>query len=392
MHALERESAVFFHTYKRLPLEIDRGEGVFLYTKDGKRYLDMFGGLAVNALGYGDPDLLTAIHEQSRRYIHLSNYYLQEPQLQLAEALVKYSGFSRVFFSNSGTEAVEGALKIARRWGARHGKTDLLSFSNAFHGRTFGALSLMDRPNYREGYGPFLPNCCVAGFNDIEQLDHAISRKTTAVILEFIQGEGGIHPVSEAFVAKLRALKKQYGFLLIADEIQSGIGRTGKMFGFQHFDISPDIVTIAKPIGGGLPLGAVLGNDTVASVLEPGLHGTTFGGNPVACAAGSVVLRKVTEGGLMKNAERIGMVLRSRLNELQTEFPHLVKEIRGFGLMQGLDLTREGDSIVTELRERGILLNCTGKTVLRFLPPLIINERHVEETISHLREIFRTLK
>ena len=392
MHALERESAVFFHTYKRLPLEIDRGEGVFLYTKDGKRYLDMFGGLAVNALGYGDPDLLTAIHEQSRRYIHLSNYYLQEPQLQLAEALVKYSGFSRVFFSNSGTEAVEGALKIARRWGARHGKTDLLSFSNAFHGRTFGALSLMDRPNYREGYGPFLPNCCVAGFNDIEQLDHAISRKTTAVILEFIQGEGGIHPVSEAFVAKLRALKKQYGFLLIADEIQSGIGRTGKMFGFQHFDISPDIVTIAKPIGGGLPLGAILGNDTVASVLEPGLHGTTFGGNPVACAAGSVVLRKVTEGGLMKNAERIGMVLRSRLNELQTEFPHLVKEIRGFGLMQGLDLTREGDSIVTELRERGILLNCTGKTVLRFLPPLIINERHVEETISHLREIFRTLK
>ncbi|HUL44634.1 MAG TPA: aspartate aminotransferase family protein [Bacteroidota bacterium] len=392
MNAAERESAVFFHTYKRLPLEIDHGEGVYLFTKDGKRYLDMFGGLAVNALGYGDSDLLEAIQDQSRRYIHLSNYYLQEPQLRLAEALVKHSGFSRVFFSNSGTEAIEGALKIARKWGTPRGKTDLVSFSNAFHGRTFGALSIMDRPNYREGYGPFLPNCCVAAFNDVDQLHHAISRKTTAVVLEFIQGEGGIHPVSEPFVAALNALKRQFGFLLIADEIQSGIGRTGKMFGFQYFNISPDIVTVAKPIGGGLPLGAILGSEHVASVLEPGVHGTTFGGNPVACAAGSVVLRKVTDGGLLRNAEQMGSILRSGLDTLHEEFPHLVKEVRGFGLMQGMELTREGEGVVASLRERGILLNCTGKTVLRFLPPLTITENHITETITHLREIFRSLK
>lgn len=391
MNSFERESEYFFHTYKRLPLEIERGDGVYLYTKDGKRYLDMFGGLAVNALGYNHPKVTEAIYEQSKRYTHLSNYFLQEPQLQLAQLLVKQSGFTKVFFSNSGTEAIEGAIKIARKWGSKRGKTDIISFSNAFHGRTFGALSIMDRPQYREGYGPFLPNCCVAEFNNAEQLQSAVGRKTAAVVLEFIQGEGGIRPVTKEFVDELRRLKKQLGFLLIADEIQSGIGRTGKFFGFQHYDIEPDIVVVAKPIGGGLPLGAILGNTAVADVLEPGVHGTTFGGNPVACAAGIVVMHEITDGGLMENANRLGTIFFEKLKSLQNEFPDLVKEVRGFGLMVGMELTREGDSIVKTIREKGILVNCTSQTVLRFLPPLIINELHIEETIATLKETFRNL-
>ncbi len=391
MNSFERESEYFFHTYKRLPLEIERGDGVYLYTKNGKRYLDMFGGLAVNALGYNHPKVTEAIYEQSKRYTHLSNYFLQEPQLQLAQLLVKQSGFAKIFFSNSGTEAIEGAIKIARKWGSKRGKTDIISFSNAFHGRTFGALSIMDRPQYREGYGPFLPNCCVAEFNNPEQLQSALGRKTAAVVLEFIQGEGGIRPVTKEFVDELRRLKKQLGFLLIADEIQSGIGRTGKFFGFQHYDIEPDIVVVAKPIGGGLPLGAILGNTAVADVLEPGVHGTTFGGNPVACAAGIVVMHEIIDGGLMENANRLGTIFFEKLKSLQNEFPDLVKEVRGFGLMAGMELTREGDSIVKTIRDKGILVNCTSQTVLRFLPPLIINEHHIEETIATLKETFRNL-
>jgi len=391
MNSFERESEYFFHTYKRLPLEIERGDGVYLYTKDGKRYLDMFGGLAVNALGYNHPKVTEAIYEQSKRYTHLSNYFLQEPQLQLAQLLVKQSGYAKVFFSNSGTEAIEGAIKIARKWGSKRGKTDINSFSNAFHGRTFGALSIMDRPQYREGYGPFLPNCCVSEFNNTEQLQMAVGRKTAAVVLEFIQGEGGIRPVTKEFVDELRRLKKQLGFLLIADEIQSGIGRTGKFFGFQHYDIEPDIVVVAKPIGGGLPLGAILGNTAVADVLEPGVHGTTFGGNPVACAAGIVVMHEIIDGGLMENAKRLGTVFFEKLKSLQNEFPGLIKEVRGFGLMVGMELTREGDSIVKTIREKGILVNCTSQTVLRFLPPLIINEHHIEETIATLRDTFKNL-
>ncbi|MBI3365092.1 MAG: aspartate aminotransferase family protein [Ignavibacteriae bacterium] len=387
MDAFARENASFFHTYKRLPLEIERGEGVYLYTKDGKRYLDLFGGLAVNALGYAHPRVLAAINEQSRKYIHLSNYYLQDPQLRLAEMLVKYSGYSKIFFSNSGTESVEGAIKIARKWGAGCGKTDIVSFSNAFHGRTMGALSLMDRPQYLDGYGPFLQNCSVAEFNNVADLRKAITSKTTAVILEFIQGEGGIATVHADFVDEMRTLKERNGFLVIADEIQSGVGRTGKLFGFQHYNISPDIIVIAKPIGGGLPLGAILGNEAVADVLEPGVHGTTFGGNPVACAAGIVVLDEVMERGLMKNAETVGLFLKEQLHQVKHKYPSLVKDVRGYGLMVGMELTQECDSLVAALRERGILLNCTNQTVLRFLPPLIIQEEHIEEAIGHLTSV-----
>ena len=391
MNIIEQEATYFFHTYKRIPLEIVRGEGVYLYTKDGQRYLDMFAGLGVNALGYANPKVVAAIEEQSKKYIHLSNYYLQKPQIHLAELLVKYSGYSKVFFSNSGTEAIEGAIKIARRWGSRVGKSEITSFTNAFHGRTMGALSLMDRPKYREGYEPFLENFRVIKFNNAEELKKSLNEKTLAVVLEFIQGEGGIHPATAEFVAELRALKSTFGFLIIADEIQSGLGRTGKFFGHHHYEIQPDIVVIAKPLGGGLPLGAILGDENVAHVLEPGVHGTTFGGNPVACAAGIVVLNEIMEHGVLKNAAIMGDLLKNKLLALQQAFPSMVKDVRGYGLMLGMELNQECDSIVTMMRERKVLLNCTNQNVLRFLPPLIINKEHIEYTVNILREVLKKM-
>ncbi len=389
MTMLERESAAFFHTYKRLPLEIDRGEGVYLIARDGTRYLDMFAGIAVNALGHAHPGVVRAICEQARAYIHLSNYFLQEPQLELAEILTRASGYPKIFFANSGSESIEGSIKIARRWGASRGKSVLLSSTNAFHGRTLGALSLMDRPKYREGFGPFLGACSVVDFDDPGALRKAVTSETAAVLLEFIQGEGGIRPLSVEFVAALTELKDRFGFLLIADEIQSGLGRTGKFFGFQHFSARPDLVVMAKPIGGGLPLGAILATADVAAVLEPGMHGTTFGGNPVACAAGVAVAREILERDLIAHAEVVGGYLLARLRSLQEEFPRHVREVRGFGLMVGMELNGEGESVVTAMRGRKVLINCTDQTVLRFVPPLTIANRHVDETCTALRECLR---
>jgi acetylornithine aminotransferase len=391
MALADREHAAFLHTYKRLPLEIDRGEGVYLITTDGTRYLDLLGGVAVNALGYAHPRVLRAIDEQIRRYVHVSNYFLQEQQIALAELLARYSGYPRLFFANSGTEAVEGALKIARRWGTAHGKHTILSFTNAFHGRTYGALSLMDRPKYRDGFGPFLGGCDVLPFNDPDALRKGVSSSTAAVLVEFIQGEGGIRPVSPEFARTLRELRDKEGFLLIADEIQSGLGRTGRFFGFDHFDINPDLVVMAKPIGGGLPLGAILANERTASVLEPGMHGTTFGGNPVACAAGVAVVREIMEEGVMDHAAAMGALLKKELEALRSTFPATIAEVRGFGLMVGAELTREAEPVVAAMRERKILVNGTDQTVLRFLPPLIIEEEHIRTAIAHLADVLGNL-
>jgi acetylornithine/N-succinyldiaminopimelate aminotransferase len=387
----EKEEKYFFHTYHRLPLEIDRGEGVMLYSKDGKRYIDFFGGLAVNALGYHHPRVLAAMERQMHRYIHLSNYYVQDTQVELAERIIKASGFQRLFFSNSGTESVEGAIKLARKWGHSQGKIHLLNLSNSFHGRTMGALSLTERPKYREGYAPFLPNTDSLSFNNTEELRAKVNNQTLGIILEFIQGEGGVNVVSKEFVRELKSLQNTFGFLIIADEIQSGVGRTGKFFGFEHFDIHPDIAVLAKAIGGGLPLGAILGNEKVAEVLTYGAHGTTFGGNPVACAAGCAVMEEVIEHGLMQQAGVIGEYLASKVRELQREFPAIIKDVRGYGCMLGIDINRDGQAIVDELRNRGLLINCTNTTVLRLLPPYIIQEEHCDQLIFELRSILKTI-
>jgi len=387
MTETEKESKYFFRTYERIPIEIDRGEGVYLFSKEGKRYLDMFAGYAVNALGYGNPKILRAVQEQCSRYIHLSNSYLQDPQIDLAELLLKHSGYEKVFFSNSGTESVEGALKIAKRWGSARGKNIIISFSDAFHGRTTGALSLMDRPRYREGYEPLLQNCRILKLNDTDDLQKNINEQTLAVFLEFIQGESGVRPVTVEFARAIGGLKKKFGFLVVADEIQSGLGRTGKLFAFQHYDLRPDVVVLAKALGGGLPLGAILGNSLVAESLETGRHGSTFGGNPVACAAGKVVLKEIMENGVMQNAAQVGDQLKSGLMCLKNDFPSVVRAVRGSGLMLGLELNVECRPIVKSLREKGVLLNCTYLNVLRFLPPLIISEEHIVDALKQLRSV-----
>ena len=388
----EKESKYFFHTFHRLPLEIDRGEGVYLYAKDGKRYLDFFGGLAVNALGYNHPRITAAIEKQIHRYIHLSNYYVQDTVVELAERIITVSSYKRIFFSNSGTESVEGAIKIARKWGKGHGKSRLLNMSNSFHGRSMGALSLTERPAYREGYEPFLPNTDFIEFNNVKDLQTKINGQTLGVILEFIQGEGGVNVISKEFVQELKILQEKYGFLVIADEIQAGVGRTGKFFGFKHYDIQPDIVVIAKAIGGGLPLGAILGNEKVADVLTYGAHGSTFGGNPVACAAGCAVMEEIIEKGLMVQAGIIGEYLKSKAKELQKQFPSVIKEVRGYGCMLGIELNRNGQPVVDELLNRGILINCTNTTVLRLLPPFIITQEQCDQLMLELHSVLKSLK
>lgn len=387
----DKEHQFFFQTYKRLPLDIERGDGCYLYDRNGNRYLDFFGGLAVNALGYNHPRVKEAITQQINKYIHLSNYYVQEPQVLLAEKLIAASGYRRLFFTNSGTEAIEGAIKLARKWGKKNGKTDLFGLSNSFHGRTMGALSLTERPKYREGYEPFLPNTSHVGFNDVEELRAKVNAQTLGIVMEVIQGEGGIHVVSAEFVAELKRLREQFGFLIIADEVQSGLGRTGKFFGFEHFDLRPDIVTVAKPLGGGLPVGAFLGNERVEDTFSYGMHGTTFGGNPVACAAGVVVLEEIVENGLMKNAAEVGSYLKTALQDMQCELPNVIKEVRGFGCMLGIELAQEGQPVVDELQRRGILVNCTNTNVIRLLPPLTISHQHCDKFLREFRAVISQL-
>lgn len=387
----QKEEELFFHTYHRLPIELDYGKGVYLYTKDGKRLIDFFGGLAVNALGYSHPRIIEAIEKQIRRYNHVSNYFVQDTQVELAERILRASpGMKKIFFTNSGTEAIEGAIKLARKWGKSQNKVDLFCLTNSFHGRTMGALSLTERPKYREGYEPFLPNTGYITFNCVPELISKVNERTLGIFIECIQGEGGINVVSQAFADALKKLREEYGFLIIADEIQAGIGRTGKFYSFEHLGLEPDIVVVAKAIGGGLPLGALLGNERVADCFTYGAHGTTFGGNPVACAAGCAVMEEVVEKKLMERAGEIGIYILTKAHKLQQEFPTLIKEVRGRGCMVGIDLTIEGQPIVDTLLDRGFLVNCTNTTVVRLLPPYIIEEEHCDALLTALREVLQT--
>lgn len=392
MNMSETEARFFFHTYKRLGIEIDRGEGPYLIAKDGTRYLDMFGGIAVNALGYNHPKVNAAIIQQLRRYIHVSNMFYQDTQFELAELLLRTSGFSKIFFTNSGTEAMEAAIKLARKWGKPQGKSTIFGMTDSFHGRTLGSLSITGREKYREGYDPLLADTALLKFNDIAALERAVGKSTLAVVLEFIQGEGGINIVSREYVETLKTLRDKYGFLVIADEIQSGIGRTGKFLAFQHFDFQPDIVVVAKAIGGGLPLGALMGTARLAEVFSPGSHGTTFGGNPVACAAGIATLREIVDGGVMRNAAAMGSYLMGQLEHLKTTLPDQIADVRGKGLMIGLDLKFDGTRLVELLLEHHLLLNLTNTTVVRWLPPLIVTKEDVDTAVGIVESVLRQMQ
>lgn len=382
----DRERASLFPNYDRLPIgEVEHAAGVYIYTKDGKRYLDCVAGLGVNALGHSHPGIVEAIKMQAEKYLHLSNLYYQSPQLDLAEALAGTSGFERVFFSNSGTEAVEGALKLARKYhfdsGAKD-KTEIIGFSNGFHGRTYGALSVMDKVKYRTGYGPFIEDARTLPFNDANALC-AITGRTAAVILEPIQGEGGIVEATSDFVAALQEFRDEHKFLIIADEIQSGVGRTGDFFAFEAIGLRPDIVVCAKAIGGGLPLGAILTSHDIAKVMGGGVHGTTFGGNALACVAGSAVLSEL-QNGLLKQVAENGAILRQQLINIRQKYPERIVNIRGRGYMLGVEFDGPAKDIQQSLLDQQIITNVTNVNVLRLLPPLVFAQEHVQILIHAL--------
>jgi acetylornithine/N-succinyldiaminopimelate aminotransferase len=386
-----KENNFFFRTYKRLNIHIEKGEGCYLITADGRRILDMFGGLAVNMLGYNHQAIKSAIENQINKYLHLSNYFYQDTQIRLAEKLITKTGFSKLFFTNSGTEAAEAALKIIRKYFHKTRKKEIIAFTGSFHGRTLGALSLTGRAEYRKDFEPLMSNVKFLRFNSTADLAKNINTKTSAVFLECMQGEGGINQVTPVFIKKLTELKNKYGFLLTADEIQSGLGRTGKFFAFEHYGLEPDLVLIAKGVGGGLPLGAVLGNETVSGVLDFGLHGSTFGGNPVACAAGLVVMNEL-EKGLMNNAIEMGKYLKEKLLVIKNNYPDKIKEVRGMGLMLGIELSFKGQPVVEKMLEEGVLVNCTNKKVIRLLPPLIITRDEADLFLNKFTNVIETLK
>ncbi len=386
----ETEQKLFFHNYARFPVAVTHGEGVWLISDDGTRYLDMIAGIGVNALGYGDKRLVDAISSQAAKLIHASNLFMMEPQFELADKLLALSGLSKVFFANSGTEAIEAAIKIARKWAGLSGdqdKKEVLSLSNCFHGRTYGAMSLTAKPKYVDGFEPLLAGTGMIAFNDILDLEAKVSEKTAAVFIEVVQGEGGIHRISQPFIDRLKALREQYNFLIVADEIQAGCGRTGTFFSYTQVDADPDLVCLAKPLGGGLPLSAVIGSEKVADVLTYGNHGTTFGGNPVACAAGIAMIKAIEEDNLIEHAREIGTFLNNELQKLAAKHPQIL-EIRQYGLMVGITVDKEAKPYVGKALQKHVVINATSVNVIRLLPPLVISREEAQHCITVLDEIF----
>jgi predicted acetylornithine/succinylornithine family transaminase len=382
-------------TYRRLPLVLVKGEGSWVWDAEGRRYLDFVSGLAVTGVGHAHPAVTEAICRQAHTLAHVSNFYYSAPQAELAERLARLSGLPRVFFCNSGAEANEAAFKLARRW-AWHkaggaGATGrvprvVVSAERSFHGRTYGALTLTGQARYQEGFAPLVPEVTHVPLNDLAALQQALIPEVCALILEPVQGEGGVYPCTVEYLQAARRLCTERGVLLILDEVQTGLGRTGRVFAFQHYGIVPDVVTLAKALGGGLPLGATLAAEDVAGALGPGSHATTFGGNPVCCAAGLAVLDLLEREDLAERADRLGRRLVYGLLQLGRKNPK-VGEVRGLGLMLGVDLGEEAGAVAAACRERGLLLNAVGPHTLRFLPPLTVTEDELAWALGTLEAV-----
>ena len=387
----EAEKALL-HTYNRYQVVFDKGDGVYLYDMDGRRYLDFVSGIAVFALGYHNEAYNNALKNQIDKIIHTSNYYYNVPAVEAAKKLKEISGMDRVFFTNSGAEAVEGAIKTARKYAyLKDGRTDheIIAMNHSFHGRTMGALSVTGNPHYREAFEPMIGNIRFADLNDFDSVMAQVTDKTCAILFETVQGEGGIYPATEEFMRKVRALCDERDILMILDEIQCGMGRTGTMFAWQRYDVKPDVMAAAKALGCGVPVGAFLMTEKVGgNSLAAGDHGTTYGGNPLACAAVSKVIDLFQEQDVLANVNRVGACLEKRLDELAAEFS-CVEARRGVGLMQGLVFDRPVGDIITEAMERGLVLINAGTSIIRFVPPLVITEEHVDDMISILRESLR---
>ncbi len=389
------ESRLLLSTYERNPILFVAGEGVHLIDEKGERYLDLLSGIGVNALGYGHPAIVDTIARQSRTLIHTSNLFFHEGQAELALRLTQRTGLDRAFFSNTGTEAWEGALKLARAHAGllrSEGKTigtKFLALEHSFHGRTFGSMATTYKAKYREPFAPVMPGVEFVRFNDVADLRAKFSTEVCAILLEAIQGEAGIYPVTQEFISEARALASSTGALLIVDEIQAGMGRTGKWCAYQHYDVQPDVTTLAKPLAGGIPMGAITCTDEVARAIHPGMHGTTFGGNPLACAVGVAVIDAIEKEGLLANATAVGDYFQQQLRALARRHSCIV-DVRGKGLMIAaeLDSAALGKTVVAEMLKRHVVINCTSDTTLRFLPPLILKRENVDTAIAAFDEIF----
>lgn len=391
---IQREQFFLLQTYNRYPLAIERGKGVTLYDLEGKKYIDFVAGLGVNALGHAHPRILKVIREQSAKAIHLSNLYYNEYQGRLAEKLCLLSGLQRAFFSNSGTEAIEGSIKLARLAGHRAGgdaKSKLVALQGSYHGRTFGAMSLTGQDKYRKGFEPLLEDVTFVPQNDLAALRAAVDQNTCAIVLEPIFGEGGVRECSIEFLQECRTLADQHHAALVFDEIQCGLGRTGNIFAFQTFGVTPDIVAIAKPIAAGIPLGAFIAKEDFASAISAGQHGTTFGGGPLACRVALEYLAILQEEKLLENVNRVGAYLAQELKSLLGKYDGPV-EVRGRGLIQGLQLDIPARPIVEGGLAEGVLFNSTQDTVLRFLPPFLLEEKHVDKGIRVLKKLLKKKK
>jgi predicted acetylornithine/succinylornithine family transaminase len=384
---VEREQKYLLNTYARYPLAIARGKGVYVFDVEGKRYLDFLTGLGVNALGHAHPRIVKVIRDQAAKVIHVSNLYYNEYQGLLAEKLCTASGLDRAFFSNSGTEAIEGALKLVRAAGHAISpeKSIVIALDNSFHGRTMGALALTGQPKYRKDFDPMLEGVRFVPRNDVEALRNAMDAKVCAIALEPIQGEGGIQATTPEFLQACRAMADQHQAALIYDEIQCGLGRTGRLFAFEHFGVKPDVVCIAKPIAAGLPLGAFLATEKFAQHITPGKHGTTFGGGPLTCRVALEYLAILEDGNLLDRVRRVGSYFSQKLRELVDKF-QIATEVRGVGAIQALQLNIPGKPVMDGALANGLLINVTQDNVLRFLTPFLLEEKHVDKGVSILKK------
>ena len=371
------------NTYGRLPIVIDRGEGCYVWDLDGKRYLDLVAGIAVNSLGHGHPAVVKAIQEQSEKLLHCSNLYWIENQVKLAKLLVEKSGLGKAFFCNSGAEANEAAIKLARKWGKGE-KYHIITLKNSFHGRTLGSLAATAQEKYQKPFMPLPEGFSAVPLGDLDALEQAIRPETCAVMLEPIQGESGIHVPTQEYMQGVQAICRKHGILLILDEVQTGLGRTGKSFCFQNFGLEPDIVSLAKAIANGVPMGAIVAKTEVADCFQPGDHASTFGGTPIATTAGFASCSILLDDDFLAGVREMGEYFRVQLRALGETHPGVIKEVRGMGLMIGCELTGSSKAVAAELLKQGVLINSIGEHVLRLVPPLVISKAEIDEFIPQL--------